>query len=187
MNFLPGRIVGARLRTPIGEIEVPDRLRSVLDSARGAASVIVGIRPEHFEDAALVGDRPDGHTFKATVDVLESVGSEYYAHLTVRSEPLPAIALGAVVQDRNSPDSRRFRDGVPMVARLGRASRVRQGAEAELWFDITQIHLFDEHGGQNLLTHGRRAKGVAPPPGARALTTGSGTARAPDKVAWGVE
>ena len=131
MNFLPGRIVGAKLRTPIGEIEVPDRLRPGLDSARGAAraSVIVGIRPEHFEDAMLVGDRRDGHTFKATVDVLESVGSEYYAHFTLRSEPLPAIALGAVIPDRGSADSRRFRDGVPMVARLGRASRVRQGTK----------------------------------------------------------
>ena len=86
MNFLPGRVEGDRLRTPIGEIEVPDRLRPGLDLARRAAraSVIVGLRPEHFEDATLVGDRSDGHTFKATVDVLESVGSEYYAHFTVR-------------------------------------------------------------------------------------------------------
>ena len=89
MNLLPGCIVGAKLRTPIGEIEVPDRLRSGLDSARGAAraSVIVGIRPEHFEDAMLVGDRRGGHTFKATVDVLESVGSD--TTRTLRSGPSP--------------------------------------------------------------------------------------------------
>jgi hypothetical protein len=139
--------------------------------------VIVGIRPEHFEDAMLVDDRHDGQTFKATVDVLESVGSEYYAHFTLRSEPLPAVALGAVIPDRGSADSRRFRDGVPMVARLGRASQVRQGDEAELWFDITQIHLFDDHGGQNLLANEHRANGLAPPPGARALTRGSGPRR----------
>jgi len=74
-----------------------------------------------------------------------------------------------------------------MVARLGRASRLRQGDEAELWFDITQIHLFDDHGGQTLLANERRAKAIAPPPRARALTTGSGTAPAPDKVASGAE
>jgi multiple sugar transport system ATP-binding protein len=50
-----------------------------------------------------------------------------------------------------------------MVARLGRASRVRQGDEAELWFDLTQIQLFDEHGGQNLLAEERRAKALVPP------------------------
>jgi hypothetical protein len=121
----------------------------------------------------LVDDRHDGQTFKATVDVLESVGSEYYAHFTLRSEPLPAIALGAVIPDRGSADSRRFRDGVPMVARLGRTSGVRQGDEAELWFDITQIHLFDDHGGQNLLPNERPAKG------ARAAVTGPGGAPAP--------
>ena len=148
--------------------------------------MIVGIRPEHFEDARLVGDRPDGHTFKATVDVLESVGSEYYAHFKVRSEPLPPIGLGAV-QDRGSADARRYREGVPMVARLDRASRVTQGDEAELWFDITQIQLFDDHGGQNLLANERRANGLALPPGARALTTGSGTAPAPNRVAGRVE
>jgi hypothetical protein len=100
--------------------------------------------------------------------VLESVGSEYYAHFTVRSEPLPVIALGAVIQDHGSADARRLRDGVPMVARLGRASQVRQRDEAELSFDITQIQLFDDHGGQNLLTSGRRAKAFALPPAPRA-------------------
>ena len=163
MNFLPGRVEGERLRTPIGEIEVADRLRPGLASARGAAraSVIVGIRPEHFEDAMLVGDRPDGHTLKATVDVLESVGSEYYAHFTVPSEPLPAIALGAVIQDHGSADARRLRDGVPMVARLGRASRVRQGQQAELWVDTSQVHLFDDQTGRNLLTKDGEAASLA--------------------------
>ena len=129
MNFLPGRVEAERLRTPIGEIEVPDRLRRGLDSARGAAraSVIVGIRPEHFEDLTLVGDRSDGHTFKTTVDVLESVGSEYYAHFRVPSGPLPAVGFEALNQRHGSADARPFRNGVPMVARLGRASRVRQG------------------------------------------------------------
>jgi multiple sugar transport system ATP-binding protein len=159
MNFLPGRVEGEKLRTPIGEIEVADRLRPGLASARGATrtSVIVGIRPEHFEDAMLVGDRPDGHTLKATVDVLESVGSEYYAHFTVPSEPLPAIALGAVIPDHGSAHTRRFRDGVPMVARLGRASRVRPGQQAELWVDTSQVHLFDDKTGRNLLTKGGEA------------------------------
>ena len=163
MNFLPGRVEGERLRTPIGEIEVADRLRPGLASARGAAqaSVIVGIRPEHFEDAMLVGDRPDVHTLKATIDVLESVGSEYYAHFTVPSEPLPAIALGAVIQEHGSAHSRRFRDGVPMVARLGRASRVRQGQQAELWVDTSQVHLFDDKTGRNLLTKGGEAASQA--------------------------
>jgi multiple sugar transport system ATP-binding protein len=188
MNFLPGRVKGERLSTPVGEIEVPDRLRPGLDSARDAtrASVIVGIRPEHFEDGMLVADRPDGHSFKATVDVLESIGSEYYAHFTVPSDPLPAIASGAVIPDHGFGDPRRFRDGVPMVARLGRASRVREGVEAELWFDTTQIQLFDDHGGHNLLANERRAKPLAPPAGGRALTTDSGSAPAPDKVAQGV-
>jgi multiple sugar transport system ATP-binding protein len=153
MNFLPGRFEGERLWTPIGEIQVPDRLRSGLDSQRGAAraSVIVAIRPEHFEDAMLVSDLAGGHSFKATIDVLESVGSEYYAHFTLPSERLHGPDLTAVVQNHGAADVRPLDQGVPMVARLGRSTRARQGDEVELWFDSIQIHLFDEEAGRNLL------------------------------------
>ena len=74
----------------------------------------------------LVGDRRDGHTFKATVDVLESVGSEYYAHFTVPSGPLPAIALGAVI---HGPRLRR-RSTLPRRPPDGGTARPRQPGQA---------------------------------------------------------
>src|SRR5512132_3323519 len=85
MNFLQGRLDGGTLRLPIGEVSVPDGMRRRLESGRGGGrrGVIVGIRPERFEDASLVADRSGGHTFKTTIDVLESLGSEHYAHFTV--------------------------------------------------------------------------------------------------------
>ena len=72
MNFLPGHLDGERLSIPIGDVRVPDRVRRRLRPGLGAGllPVIVGIRPEQFEDAALVGDRPNGLTFKTTIDVL---------------------------------------------------------------------------------------------------------------------
>jgi multiple sugar transport system ATP-binding protein len=153
MNFLPGHLRAGRLRIPVGEIAIPERLVRGLGSARAAgdAAVIVGIRPEHFDDAALVGDRPGGHTFRATIDVLESIGSEYYAHLTVPTGHLHSTAFAQRVQDSGTTDARRVGASRPIVARLGGASRVRQGREAELWFDTRQIHLFDATTGRNLL------------------------------------
>ena len=44
------------------------------------------MRPEHFEDAAIVADRSRGVTFKAKIDVLESMGSEFYAYFDVEAE-----------------------------------------------------------------------------------------------------
>jgi multiple sugar transport system ATP-binding protein len=48
-----------------------------------------------------------------------------------------------------------------MVARLGRASRVRQGQQAELWVDTSQVHLFDDQTGRNLLTKDEEAASLA--------------------------
>jgi multiple sugar transport system ATP-binding protein len=40
---------------------------------------------------------------------------------------------------------------VQITARLAAESRVRQGAESELWFDSTHLHLFDAESGRSLL------------------------------------
>src|SRR5687768_10043305 len=55
MNFLPGRLDGDKLELPFGAAEVPERLRAALKAGGGtsAQDVIVGARPEHFEDAAI--------------------------------------------------------------------------------------------------------------------------------------
>ena len=56
-------------------------------SAEGSGTLIAGVRPEDFEDASLVGDARDrGTTFKAKIEVLESMGSELYAHFSVASD-----------------------------------------------------------------------------------------------------
>jgi len=57
--------------------------------------------------------------------------------------------------------------GSQMVARLEAASRVRQGQEAELWFNSEHLHLFDPENGQSLLGSdgdgdGRRAPDAPP-------------------------
>ena len=55
MNFLPGEFDGDRLRTAIGDLKIADALRRRLESGNGGGrrDVIVGIRPEHFEDPKL--------------------------------------------------------------------------------------------------------------------------------------
>ena len=163
MNFLPGRLDGDTLRVPIGDVRVPAGLRQRLESGPGGGKrgVIVGIRPEQFEDAKLVGDRSSGHVFTTTVDVLEALGSQYYAHSTVESERVSSNELEELARDTGESTLDRSRDGVPIVARLGAASRIREGQEAELWFDTNRLHLFDYESDRSLL-------GAAPPESAQA-------------------
>ena len=45
--------------------------------------IIVGVRPEDFEDAAMVTGAKDGQTLSESVKLLESLGSEIMVHFTV--------------------------------------------------------------------------------------------------------
>ena len=54
MNFMGGTLEEGKLRTSLGDFPLSDRLRREVESAGTGREVIVGLRPENFEDAALV-------------------------------------------------------------------------------------------------------------------------------------
>jgi multiple sugar transport system ATP-binding protein len=78
MNFLPGQLDGDQLRTPIGDLRLAGEMRRRLEAGAGGGrrGVIVGIRPEHFEDATLVTLPATGHIFRTKIEVLEALGSD---------------------------------------------------------------------------------------------------------------
>jgi multiple sugar transport system ATP-binding protein len=153
MNFLPGELSADGLRIPIGTVQIPDELRRRLESGPGGGrnGVIVGLRPEDFEDPNLVNDRSRGHTFRAKIDVLESMGSEYYAYFVVESERVSSSELEELAQDAGAADLPHSHSGSQVVARLGAGSRVKQGEDTELWFNSEHLHLFDPESGQSLV------------------------------------
>src|SRR5215207_4822784 len=51
MNFLPATVEGRMVKLPFGEVEIP---REKADKAQGRDLLLVGIRPEYFDDASLV-------------------------------------------------------------------------------------------------------------------------------------
>src|ERR1700748_2124214 len=152
MNFLPGEIDGDSIKTPIGTMKIPDAVRSRLQSGPGGGrgGVIVGMRPEDFEDRSVVGDRADGVTFKAKIDVLESMGSEFYAYFVVESERVSSRELEELASDSGAADLP-TQEGSQITARPAAESTVKQGQETELWFNTEHIHLFDPESGQTLL------------------------------------
>jgi len=151
MNFLPGTVEDGKMRTPLGDIPIHDRLRQALERAKAPRDMIVGIRPESFEDASLVsaGNRPEGITFHATIDVLESLGSDVFVYFTKEL----AQGVDAAELQELAADSGRTEAGVSgdtVVARLDTATTLREGQDAELWVDARAMHLFDPGTGRNL-------------------------------------
>ncbi len=153
MNFLAATIEGDSLNCGLGKLAMPDRIRRATDRAKGR-EVIIGIRPEHFEDAALVADDAAGARVTVPVDLVESMGSDVYAYFTVRGEAhsgdLDDLARDAG-QDMHG-------NGTQINARLDAAANVRSGKEADLWVDIEKMAIFDAETGANLTAESAEAK-----------------------------
>jgi multiple sugar transport system ATP-binding protein len=151
MNFMPATVEGDMVKLPIADVRLPQELRERVAHHAGR-SLIAGIRPENFEDASLVGEALDrGTTFRARIEVLESLGSELYAHFTVASDQsIESQELRELAEDVGGGEVPMEADEGRIVARLDPQSRVRPGEEAELWVDATRLHLFDPEEGRNL-------------------------------------
>jgi multiple sugar transport system ATP-binding protein len=151
MNFLPGRLEQNMLRTRMGDLPLSDELRRTLESHPDLREVLLGIRPEAFEDANLVPpeNRSRGITFHAAIDVVESMGSDVFVYFNLEGqERVASDELAELARDSGQADTGADADQV--VARLDAATRVREGSEAELWADAAKIHVFDPASGRNL-------------------------------------
>jgi multiple sugar transport system ATP-binding protein len=151
MNFMPVKVEGDTIKLPFAEVRLPQTVRERLGRAAEGRELIAGIRPESFEDVALVGDAKDrGATFRAQIEVLESVGAELYAHFTVEHEAVESQELQELAEDAGAGEVPSAGEEGRIVARLDPASGVQEGQEAELWVDAERLHLFDPNTGTSV-------------------------------------
>ncbi|MCX2964996.1 ABC transporter ATP-binding protein [Gordonia aquimaris] len=150
MNFLPGRLGSDSIETPIGSISVPDHQQVVANAQRAQSNgeVLIGIRPEHLEDAALVETsvREKGATFSASVDVIENMGSDNYVYFSVDTPHATSDALSELSADAGGVDI----GGGQMIARVSPESSISRGSNAELYYDTSRVAVFDQSSGANL-------------------------------------
>jgi multiple sugar transport system ATP-binding protein len=144
MNFLPATIEDGQVQLPFGRIPLPANKAAM---AKGRGLLIAGIRPEHFEDASVLDEskRATGGTFRATIDVVEWLGNEAYAYLPFEAPPEVQSQLQQLERDLDGEALR-----TQMVISLDGSSRIRGGDEAEIFVDVSKMHLFDPQTGENL-------------------------------------
>jgi multiple sugar transport system ATP-binding protein len=156
MNFFTGTIGGGKLKLPFAELRAPSGVSHT-------GEVIVGIRPEDFEDARFA---PAGHDagveFTAPVEVVESMGSEIYVHFSFQGGEVSSDELAELARDTGVTET-----GLA-VARLSPESDIGEGPGAKLWFDGAKLHLFDPHDGANL-RHGKADQDAAATAGREAV------------------
>jgi multiple sugar transport system ATP-binding protein len=161
MNFFAGAVEGDTIRAPMGSIPLRDELRRALEShGSGRRDVIIGVRPEDFEDANFAPEGHDGWTFEAPIELTESMGAEIYAHFDFdQAQQLESEELRELQEDAGTSDVPQSSSG-HAVARVDAGSSVKAGERAKLWLDIAKIHVFDPSDGHSMT---RAGNGVGAP------------------------
>jgi multiple sugar transport system ATP-binding protein len=135
MNIVEGTVVrrddGFELNIGGQRLAIPDSVttaRPALARYEGA-TVAVGIRPEHVDDAQFA---ETGEELQGIVEVREGLGSEVILHL----------AIDAKAVDRTGAErAPRF------LARANARTTLRAGEIANMRVDASQLHLFDLESG----------------------------------------
>ena len=120
------------------------RSRSALKDYVGK-TVILGIRPEDFEDASLASDVPDDRRVKVDVDLLEPLGAEVLLYFGTAAT---SVVSSAAAADVGEDASVRLGDGDAevgsrMCARVSPHTRVAIGQSVELAVDTSRLYFFD--------------------------------------------
>jgi len=113
--------------------------------------VVLGIRPEHLEDAALDSDAPADRRLKGTVELTEALGSEVMVHFGVDAPPAVTEDVKELAQDlgdeRKASEEPTEGQHTTMVGRFNARSQVKEGETVEVTVDTRSLHFFDPETG----------------------------------------
>ena len=114
-------------------------------------TVILGIRPEDFEDASLEPDTPPDRRMKATPDLTEPLGAEVLVYFSTEAT---GVVSSGVTADAGADAEVTLggedgdRHGTRLVARVSPRSRIAMGQEVEFAVDTRRLYFFDPSSGE---------------------------------------
>ena len=125
--------------------------------------VILGVRPEDLEDAAIARDR-DTNQLQGKVVLREALGSEIMVHFNVDAPPAITDEIRELAKDAGGEGviegGPTHDGGTTMVGRFGARSRVREGETTSVAVDTRNLHFFDPETGLGIYDDGT-TKGAA--------------------------
>jgi multiple sugar transport system ATP-binding protein len=145
MNLVEARLIGDSLELAGHVVRLAPENRPPPSTAR----VIVGIRPEAFEDAAFAD--PSLPQLDVEVTVLEELGSDAHVIFPVDAPRVNATEIREAVEDEE-PELLLADDRAVFNARVDARTAARPGAPLRLALDPSAFHFFDPQTGANLAT-----------------------------------
>ena len=111
--------------------------------------IVMGIRPEAFEDGNYANTSEYSEGIKVSVSLLEQLGSDSYIHFYKDINPVQTEAIEEILADEGE-DISVLGDNTKFIARINPNSTVVEGEEIELKIDPSKLHFFDPETGDAL-------------------------------------
>ena len=108
--------------------------------------IVMGIRPEAFEDGNYANESEFSESIKVSVSLLEQLGSDSYIHFYKDIKPVQTEAIEEILADEGE-DISVLGDNTKFIARINPNSTVVEGKEIELKIDPSKLHFFDPETG----------------------------------------
>jgi len=141
MNLVDATVSGDTIA--FGQFRVP--LAPDRRPPQSISNVVLGIRPESFDDAAF--SQKSLPRIEVTVDVLEELGSDSHVFFRVAA---PRVTIES--QDTADDDATILvEDDSLFTARVDPATRAGVGEKLQLAVDPARFHFFDKRTGESLL------------------------------------
>ena len=111
--------------------------------------IVLGIRPEAFEDSIYAKDSEYSESIDIKVTLLEQLGSDSYIHFYKDIKPVQTEAIEEILADEGE-DISVLGDETKFIARINPNSTVKEGEEIKLSIDSSKLHFFDPSTGNAL-------------------------------------
>jgi multiple sugar transport system ATP-binding protein len=111
-------------------------------------TVLLGIRPEDFEDTRMAPDAPPDRRITTQCALSESLGADVLVYFDVQATGIAPVDLDAgEVVESVSPTERKTSGSSRLVARVSPRTRSADGSTVELAVDTSRLYFFDPQTG----------------------------------------
>ena len=134
-------------------LPVPDDLLAERPALRGydGRTIVLGVRPEDMEDAALVSDAPVERRLTSTVELREALGSDVVVHFPIDASPAVTEHIKELASDIDEAVAAPTEATTAnIVARLNPRTQAQPGDRIELVVDTNRLHFFDADTGAGI-------------------------------------
>ena len=148
MNFVYATIdaSGKKTKLTFGDSNIvsSDAPKSLSDF--NGKEIVLGIRPEAFEDSVYANDKEFTEQINIKVSLLEQLGSDTYIHFYKDIPPVQTKAIEEILADEGE-DISALGTETKFIARINPNATIEEGQNINLAIDPSKLHYFDPETG----------------------------------------